>query len=78
MKNRRPAGGSRLDVGDLLGVIIAHDLGHLLLPPDSHSKGIMAPTLDPFLIAHRLLSFDPHDPSMIRARIGSMCRDEYR
>jgi hypothetical protein len=65
-----------VDVGDLLGVIMAHEIGHLLLPPDSHSTGIMAPKLDPFLIEHGGLAFDHRQASIIRARIASMCRDE--
>ena len=65
-----------LDVGDLLGVIMAHEIGHLLLPPDSHSTGLMAPKIDLFLIEHGGLSFGPRHASMIRARIASMPRSE--
>ena len=61
-----------VDVGDLLGVVMAHEIGHLLLPPDSHATGIMAPKIDPFLNEHGGLAFDPRQASMIRARIGSM------
>ena len=63
------------DAGDLLGVIMAHEIGHLLLPPGSHATGIMAPKLDPFL-KHGGLAFGPRQASMIRARIGSMPRSE--
>ena len=63
-----------LDVGDLLGVIMAHEIGHLLLPPDSHSTGIMAPNIDLFLIDRGGPSFDPHQGSMIRAKIAAMSR----
>jgi hypothetical protein len=63
-----------LDVGDLLGVIMAHEIGHLLLPPNSHSTGIMAPNIDLFLIDHGGPSFDHRQGSMIRARIGAMPR----
>lgn len=64
------------DVGDLLGVIMAHEIGHLLLPPDSHSTGIMAPRIDLFLIDHGGPSFNHPQASMIRARIASMSRSE--
>ena len=33
----------RVDVGNLLGVAIAHEIGHLLLPSGSHSTGINGP-----------------------------------
>ena len=36
----------------------------------------MAPKLDPFLIQHGGLSFDPRQASVIQARIGSMPRGE--
>ena len=63
-----------LAVGDLLGVIIAHEIGHLLLPPDSHSTGIMAPNIDLFLIDHGGPSFDRRQASMIRARTAAASR----
>ena len=65
-----------LDVGDLLGVIMAHEIGHLLLPPESHATGIMALKVDLFLIEHGGVALDPRQASMIRARIGSMPRSE--
>jgi hypothetical protein len=63
-----------LEVGDLLGVVIAHEIGHLVLPPDSHSTGIMAPNIDLFLIDHGGPSFDHRQAPMIRARIAAMSR----
>ena len=63
-----------LEVGDLLGVVMAHEIGHLLLPPDSHSTGIMAPNIDLFLIDRGGPSFDHRQASMIRARIAAMSR----
>jgi hypothetical protein len=68
------AKSNSLDVGDLLGVIMAHEIGHLLLPPNSHSTGIMAPNIDLFLIDHGGPSFDHRQGSMIRARIAAMPR----
>jgi hypothetical protein len=39
-------GGSRRSIGSILGDVIAHELGHLLLPPPSHSfTGIMRPNV---------------------------------
>ena len=61
-----------LEVGDLLGVVMAHEVGHLLLPPDSHSAGIMAPNIDLFLIDHGGPSFTRPQASTIRTRIASM------
>jgi hypothetical protein len=63
------------DVGDLLGVVMSHEIGHLFLPPDSHSTGgIMAPKIDLFLIDHGGPSFNQPQASMIRARIASLSR----
>ena len=64
------------NVGALLGVAMAHEIGHLLLPPDSHSPGVMAAKIDFSRIEQGGPSFDPRQASMIRARIASMCRDE--
>lgn len=44
----RVAGGYRVDAGALLGKVIAHEVGHLLLPEHSHSRtGIMCANLNP-------------------------------
>jgi hypothetical protein len=65
-----------LEVGDLLDVVMAHEIGHLLLPPDSHSTGIMAPNIDLFLIDHGRPSFTRPQASTIGATIASMYRCE--
>ena len=40
-------GSNDISVPDLLGHVIAHELGHLLLGPDAHARGtIMACPLD--------------------------------
>jgi hypothetical protein len=71
------AQSKRQEIGDLLGVVMAHEIGHLLLPPDSHSPmGIMAPRVDLFLIEHGGPSFDDRQAPIIRARIASMSRGE--
>jgi hypothetical protein len=64
------------NLGSLLGVVMAHEIGHLLLPPDSHSPGVMAAKIDFSRIEQGGPSFDPGQATMIRARIASMCRDE--
>jgi hypothetical protein len=64
------------NVGDLLGVAMTHEIGHLLLPPDSHSPGVMAAKIDFSRIKQGGPSFNPGQATMIRARIASMCRDE--
>ena len=55
---------NRLNVAELLGVVIAHEVGHLLLPPNSHTAGgIMSPDLDLFGLAHGesgSISIKPH------------------
>ena len=61
-----------LNVGDLLGVVMAHEIGHLLLPANSHSMGIMAARIDLFWISRGGPSFTQPQASMIRARLISM------
>jgi len=53
----------------LLGQVIAHEIGHLLLPPDSHSDGIMRAELD--LIIGPIPLFTPEQAARIRRRIAS-------
>ena len=66
------------NVGALLGVAMAHEIGHLLLPPNSHSPGVMAAKIDFSRIEHGGPSFDPGQATMIRTRIASMCRETLR
>jgi hypothetical protein len=66
------------DVGALLGVVVAHEIGHLLLPPDSHAPGVMAAKIDFSRIEQGGPSFDPGQATMIRARIASMCPETRR
>jgi hypothetical protein len=61
-----------LDVGDLLGVVMAHEIGHLLLPAISHSTGIMAARIDLSRISRGGPSFTQPHASIIRARLASM------
>jgi hypothetical protein len=59
--------------GALLGVVIAHETGHLLLPFGSHSSsGLMQGEWDDtqfFLARARLLRFTPQQATLIRARV---------
>jgi hypothetical protein len=66
------------NVGALLGVVIAHEIGHLLLPPNSHAPGVMAAKIDFSRIEQGGPSFDPGQATMIRARIASMCSETLR
>jgi hypothetical protein len=65
-----------VDVGNLLGVAMAHEIGHLLLPRNSHSPGIMAPKIDLLLVDRGGPSFTQPQASIIRARLASMSRCE--
>ena len=49
---------ARADVSDVLGYVIAHELGHVFMPSRAHAlTGLMRHGLDPSLIAHNRLSF---------------------
>ena len=53
---RATAISRRMPPAQLLGVVIAHELGHLLLPPSSDtSTGLMSSSMD--LLRARLLAF---------------------
>ena len=57
-------------VSDLLGRVLAHEVGHLLLPENSHSgTGIMAAALD--LNPSAVLRFTPEQTAAIRQTIAS-------
>jgi hypothetical protein len=57
-------------VGDLLGRVLAHEVGHLLLPENSHSAtGIMAATID--LNPSGVVAFTPQQTAAIRQAIAS-------
>jgi len=56
--------------GLLLGYVIAHELGHLLLPPHSHSSsGLMRPDLDMELAATKKLRFTADQVALIQDRL---------
>jgi len=55
------------DVSVTLGYAIAHELGHLMLPPNSHSQGgIMRESFD---FSPTLVTFTPSEKKIIRARL---------
>jgi hypothetical protein len=56
--------------GLLLGYVIAHELGHLLLPAHSHSSsGLMRPDIDMKLAATKKLRFTAHQVALIQERL---------
>jgi len=56
--------------GVLLGYVIAHELGHLLLPAHSHSSsGLMRPDIDMELAATKKLRFTAHQVALIQERL---------
>jgi hypothetical protein len=60
-------------VGTVLGMVIAHEVGHLLLPKDSHSSvGIMRPDLE--LTSRFPQTFTLHQGAAIRARLSEDAR----
>jgi hypothetical protein len=63
-----------VDAWIVLGHAIAHELGHLLLPVNSHApEGIMRANWDPKLIARAggFLSFAPDQARLLRLRVAS-------
>jgi hypothetical protein len=63
------------DLATVLGHAIAHEIGHLLLPPNAHSSGgIMKGTLNPLLAAQGVLWFSSDEADRLRARIASLAR----
>jgi hypothetical protein len=56
----------------LLGYAMAHEIGHLLLPPKSHSMfGVMRASLDLERAAARQLWFTPEQGALIARRVES-------
>lgn len=74
-KVRDAAAVASIDLGDTLGYVMAHEIGHLLLPPNSHSAaGLMREDLDPMLIAHNRVLFLDADAVRIRATLEKQVR----
>jgi hypothetical protein len=58
------------DAGEVLGLVIAHEVGHLLLPADAHSSvGIMRPEID--LKAQQRPRFTRSEAQRVRAALAA-------
>jgi|SoiMethySBSTD1v2_1073268.scaffolds.fasta_scaffold11706_3 hypothetical protein len=61
--------------GVLLGYVMAHELGHLLLPPKSHSAtGVMCGTIDLQLASARQLRFTSEQGALILSKLAERSR----
>jgi hypothetical protein len=64
-----------LQASQMLGHVIAHELGHLLLPHEAHSLvGVMRPAWDRAQVngaLRGLLAFTPDEANLIRARLSA-------
>ena len=62
-----------MDASQLLGHVMAHEMGHLLLPYGAHSlAGLMRPAWDRAQVraaAEGLLTFTPDQAALIRERL---------
>jgi len=64
-----------LNCGVMLGYVIAHELGHLLLPPNAHSaEGVMRAILDLRLAAERQLRFTSQQRALILDKLAALER----
>jgi hypothetical protein len=71
----RVASQGAVDLGTLLGHVLAHEIGHLLLPSVAHSgAGIMTAEMHPKLAAQGVLWFSERDAPMLRARVAALDR----
>jgi hypothetical protein len=62
---------AQADVSDVLGYVIAHEIGHVFLPPGGHAlTGLMQHGVDQNLIAHNRLSFLGAEARLIRATLA--------
>jgi hypothetical protein len=62
-----------LNCGVMLGYVIAHELGHLLLPPRAHSaEGVMRAILDLHLAAERQLRFTSQQAALIVDKVAAL------
>jgi hypothetical protein len=71
--------GKDATTGIILGYIIAHELGHLLMPENAHSSGIMSPQWryeEWKQAVAGTLRFDPDHASMMRDQIQTHKRLE--
>lgn len=69
---------AEIDLTDALGYVIAHEIGHLLLPAGSHAAaGLMREQIDTQLVAHNRLFFPEAEATLIRATL-TLNRSETR
>jgi hypothetical protein len=62
-----------INCGVMLGYAIAHELGHLLLPPKSHSAaGVMRGMIDLQLASERQLRFTPEQGALILRKLAAL------
>jgi hypothetical protein len=61
-----------VNCGVMLGYVIAHELGHLLLPPKSHSAaGLMRGMIDLQLASERQLRFTPEQGALMLGKLAA-------
>jgi hypothetical protein len=66
------ADAEQADLATVLGHVIAHEIGHLLLAPNAHSaSGIMRARLDLQLAGRGVLWFSPTQAAVIRAKLSA-------
>ena len=62
-------------VGKVLGIALAHEIGHVLLPPPSHSaSGIMRPSWEGDALRHAIsgdIGFTDHQAALMRDRLNN-------
>ncbi len=69
------AGRHMTNYVDVLGYVIAHELGHLVLPPNSHSStGIMRADME--LLTHRLAYFTATQGGIIRGFLSAASQSD--
>jgi len=62
-----------INCGVMLGYAIAHELGHLLLPPKSHSvRGVMREAIDLQSASERQLRFTPEQRTLILDKLSTL------
>jgi len=72
-KLRDSAYRAHIDVGDALGYVIAHEIGHSLLPANAHAAtGLMRKELDPALVALNRVRFSVEQGARIRSTLEDL------